>query len=70
MRENICKASLYKEFLYYHMQNRWPVQVQCMNQGTQSQCSGTTQKDRVGREGGGGSGWEHICIPVDMWHLC
>ena len=30
------------------------VQVRCMKQGTQSQCSGTTQRDRVGREVGGG----------------
>ena len=26
----------------YHMQNRWPVWVRCMKQGTQSQCSGPT----------------------------
>ena len=32
---------------------------ECMKQGTQSQCSGTTQRDRVGREVGGGfrMGW-------------
>ena len=34
-------------------QLRWPVQVRCMKQGTQSWCSGTTQRDGVG----GGSGW-------------
>ena len=33
---------------------RLPVQVRCMKQGTQSQCSGTTQKDRVGRKVGVG----------------
>ena len=32
------------------MWNRWPVQVQCMKQGTQSQCTGTTQRDGMGRE--------------------
>ena len=26
--------------VHYHVWNRWPVQVQCMKQGTQSQCSG------------------------------
>ena len=36
-------------------------QVQCMRQGTQSWCFGTTQRDRVGMEGGEGSGWgEHM----------
>ena len=33
-----------------------PVQVWCLKQGTQSQCTGTTQRDRVGREVGGGLG--------------
>ena len=32
--------------------------------GTQSWCSGTTQRDGVGREVGGGSGWGDIGIPV------
>ena len=36
--------------VYYHMQYRWPVQVQCMKQDIQSWCSGTTQRDGVGRE--------------------
>ena len=30
------------------------MQVQCMKQDTQSWCSGTTQRDRVRREVGGG----------------
>ena len=33
---------------------RWPVQVRSMKQGTQSWCSGTTQRDGVGREVGEG----------------
>ena len=36
---------------YYHMLNRWPMQV--LKQDTQSQCFGTTQRGRVGREVGG-----------------
>ena len=35
-----------------------------MKQGTQSQFSGTTQKDGVGRDVGGGSGWGRACVPV------
>jgi len=38
------------------MWNRSPVQVQCMKQGTQSGCNGTTLKDGMGREVGGVSG--------------
>ena len=36
-----------------------------LKQGTQSWCSGTIQRDRVGREVGGVSEWEgETCIPV------
>ena len=34
-----------------------PLQVLCMKQGTRSQYSGTIQRDGVGREVRGGSGW-------------
>ena len=35
-----------------------PVQVQCVKQGTQTQYTGTTLRDGMGREvGGGASGW-------------
>ena len=55
-----------------HLEDRWPVQVQCMKQGTQGRCSGTTQKDMVGREVGGGSGCggAHVYlwpIHIDRW---
>ena len=40
--------------VYYHMWNRSPVQVQCIKQGTQSQCTGMTQWDGMEREVGGG----------------
>ena len=47
---------------------RWPVQVQCMKQGTQSWCSGTTQRGRVGRDMGRGETHEYLClINVDVW---
>ena len=36
------------------MWNRWPGQVGCMKQGTQSWCSGTTQRDGLGKEVGEG----------------
>ena len=35
--------------VYYHMQHRWPAQVRCMEQSTQSHCTGTTQGDGMGR---------------------
>ena len=38
-------------------------QVRSMKQGTQSQCSGTTQRDGAGREVGG-SGQGDTCVPV------
>ena len=50
--------------VYYHMWNRWPVQVRCMQQGTQSQCMGTTQRDGMGREEGlgfGTGGHMYVC---------
>ena len=50
--------------VYYHMQNRWPVQVWCMKQGTQSQCSGTTQRDGVGREVGWKFSMGDTCISM------
>ena len=57
--------------VYYHMWNRSPVQVQCMKQGTQSWCTGTTQRVGMGREEGGGSGWgTHVhswLIDVRVW---
>ena len=42
--------------VYYHMGNRWPVQDQCIKQGTQSQYTGTTLRDGMGREVRGGFG--------------
>ena len=39
------------------------VQVQCMKQGTQSRCSGTTQRDGVEKEVGGGFRKRDTCIP-------
>ena len=47
------------------------MQVRCIKQGTQSQCSGTTQRDGVGREVGGGFRMGgHIymwLIHVEVW---
>ena len=42
--------------VYHHMWNRSPVQIWCMKQDTQSWCTGTTQRDGMGREVGGGFG--------------
>ena len=57
--------------VYYQMWNRWPVQVWCMKQGTQSWCSGTTQRDGMGRwERGFRIGGTHVhlwLIDVNIW---
>jgi len=42
------------KYVYYHMWNRSPVQVQCMKQGPQNQCTGMTQRGGMGRKVGGG----------------
>ena len=36
--------------VYYHMWNRYPVQVGCMRQGAQGWCGGMTLRDGMGRE--------------------
>ena len=40
------------------------VQVRYMRQGTQSQCTGTIQRDGMGREVGEGFGMGDTCIPM------
>ena len=47
-----CESIALKH-VYYHILNRWPVQLQCMKQSTQSQCSGTTRRGWWGRVVGG-----------------
>ena len=67
--QNIQTAQL--KYVYYHMWNRSPVQVWFMKQSTQSQCTGTTQRDGWGVRWEGGSGWgTHVhpwMIHVDVW---
>ena len=57
--------------VYYHMWNRSPVQVRFVRHGAQGWCTGTTQRDGMGREVGGGSGWgTHVhpwLIHVSVW---
>ena len=55
--------------VYYHMWNRSLVQVQCMKQGTQSQYTGTIQRNGMGREVGGGLRMGDTCTPVADSHL-
>ena len=40
------------------------VQVRCMKQGTQSQCTGTPLRDEMGREVGGGFRLGDTCTPM------
>ena len=57
--------------VYYHMWNRLPVQVWCVKQGIQSQCTGTALRDGMGREVGGGFSMGDTCTPwlihVNVW---
>ena len=57
--------------VYYQMWNGSPVQVQCMGQGAWGWCTGMTQRDGMGRDVGGGSGWgTHVhpwLIHVNVW---
>ena len=46
------------------MWNRSPVQVQCMKQGTQSWCTGTTLREGMVREVGGGFRMGDTCTPM------
>ena len=41
-----------------------PVQVRCMMLDAWSWCTGTAQRDGMGREEGGGFGMGTTCIPV------
>ena len=50
--------------VYYHMWNRSPVQVRCMRQGAQGQCTGMTLRDGMGREVGGGFRVGNTCTPM------
>ena len=41
------------------------MEVRCMMQGTQSRCSGITQRDKVGRQVEGGvQDLRDMCVPV------
>ena len=48
----------------YHMRNRSPVQVQCMILDAWGWCNGTTQREGMGREEGGGFRMGNTGIPV------
>ena len=55
----------------YHVGGELPVQVRCTMLDAWGWCTGTTQRDGVGREEGGGSGWgAHVYlwrIHFDVW---
>ena len=48
----------------YHVWNEWPVQVRCTILDAWGWCTGTTQRDGMGREDGGGFRMGNTCIPV------
>ena len=53
------------------MRNELQVQVRCMIQDARGWCTGMTQRDGLGKEVGGDSGWETRVHPwrihVDVW---
>ena len=55
----------------YHVWNELPVQVWCTILDAWGWCTGTTQRDGMGREEGGGFGMGNTCIPVvdSFWYL-
>ena len=57
--------------VYYHVWNELPVQVRCMILDAWGWCTGTTQRDGMGREEGGGFRMGNTCIPVadSFWYL-
>ena len=48
----------------YHVWNELPVQVRCTILDVWGWCTGTTQRDGMGREEGGGFRMGNTCIPV------
>jgi len=48
----------------YHVRNELPVQVRCAILDAWGWCTGTTQRDGVGREEGGGFRMGNTCMPV------
>ena len=48
----------------YHVRNELPVQVRCTILDAWGWCTGTTQRDGMGREEGGGFRMGNTCIPV------
>ena len=55
----------------YHMWNKLPVQVWCMNEGAWGWCTGMTQRDGMGREVGGGvQGGEHMYTHGGFKSVC
>ena len=55
----------------YHIWNESPVQVRCLILDAWGWCTGTTQRDGMGREEGGGFRMGNTCIPVadSCWYM-
>ena len=55
----------------YHVWNELPVQVRCTILDAWGWCTGTTQRDGMGREEGRGFRMGNTCIPVvdSFWYL-
>ena len=51
-------------YIEYHVRNELPVQVRCAILDAWGWCTGTTQRDSMGREEGGGFRMGNTCMPV------
>ena len=68
LQHHRSKASI---LVKYHVWNELPVQVRCTILDAWGWCTGTTQRDGMGREEGGGYRMGNTCIPVadSFWYL-
>ena len=57
--------------VYYHVWNESPVQVWCMTQDPWGWCTGMTQRDGMGRKGGGVFRMGNTCTPMvaSCWYM-
>ena len=61
---HILFKDTYEKHVKYHVRNELPAQVRCTMLDAWGWCTGTTQRDGMGREEGGGFRMGNTCIPV------
>ena len=63
-KESACFGRVTLKHVEYHVRNELPVQVRSAILDAWGWCTGTTQRDGVGREEGGGFRMGNTCMPV------